>query len=222
MSRCVICGSEPVDGVPFAGIQAVSGVVIAPGLAHEWCAAAPEVLQRWLVQAEELDDDLGPVPADEMAEWLRAGGELSELGALHVLEELCQTRQRAEKAEGHAKSVVDGWREAHRLAYLTGANAQKEAAKVRRGARCLRERCRRLEARARSAEERADIARTAALYAWRMATVYGGPDVWMRNVLKHNHREVAHCYGAAFAAAGEAAWRAVVPEVGGIWHKEEP
>ena len=105
MSRCVICAGEPVDGVPFAGIPAVSGFAVAPGIACEACAGAPEVLQHWLVQAEELDDDLGSVPADEMAEWLRAGGVLSELGALALLEELCQTRERADKAE---------WRSARR------------------------------------------------------------------------------------------------------------
>ena len=110
MSRCVICAGEPVNGVPFAGIPAVSGFAIAPGVACSACADAPEALQRWLVQAEELDDDLGLVPADEMAEWLRAGGVLPELGALSLLEELCQARQRATKAEDgerRIKAMVD-------------------------------------------------------------------------------------------------------------------
>ena len=95
---CVICGGEvfpAVEGVAFAGIPAVEGFSVQPGLAHEVCAEAPEVLQRWLVQAEELDAERGPAPVDEMADWLRDGGQLSELAALSLLDELCQARQEA-------------------------------------------------------------------------------------------------------------------------------
>lgn len=99
---CVICGGEvfpTVEGVAFAGIPAVEGFSVQPGLAHEVCARAPEVLQRWLVQAEELDAERDAAPVDEMADWLRDGGQLSELAALSLLDELCQSRQEATNGE---------------------------------------------------------------------------------------------------------------------------
>lgn len=97
VARCVICGAEvawTVEGVTFAGIQAVSGFAVEPGMAHDLCAEAPEVLQRWLSGAEEMVIDLNPAPVDELADWLRSGGQLSELAALALLDELDTERRR--------------------------------------------------------------------------------------------------------------------------------
>lgn len=103
------------------------------------------------------------------------------------------------------KGILRDWREAHRLAYATGVNATKEAERVRRGARCLRDRCKRLQSRARGLEERADLASTAALYAWRMVLESPAPPFCRGAVLAEMHGAVATRYGQEFAERGRAA-----------------
>ena len=114
-----------------------------------------------------------------------------------------------------ADAAATGWRSAHRETYRTWANARDEADKVRRGARCLRERCRRLASRARGAEERADIAATAALYAWRMIYAVEHPPFGRGAMLDALHRRVASDYGTEFAERGRAS-RAAIDALGAI------
>ena len=63
-----------------------------------WRTPADTDLERWLLAAENLDDDRGPVPEEALADWLRTGdNQLSELAALALLDELIAWKLKAEK-----------------------------------------------------------------------------------------------------------------------------
>lgn len=170
----------------------------------------------------DFDAGLGSMPREELADVLALAGAADEEHRAAIR----KLSADAEAAEHEAEQR--GWEHGHEWHARERDQMQRErddaladAAKVRRGARCLRERCRRLESLARGAEERANIARTAALYAWRMRDANGGPPVWMYNVLAFARRAVVERYGAEFAATGEAALRIVLPEVSDAWPNGE-
>ena len=151
----------------------------------------------------------GPMPREEIADALALAG----LAAAEAKEDIEEVYRRGE-AQGRADHAALTAAEVGHLRLRLAA-----AERVRRGARCLRERCRRLESRARGAEQRADIARTAALYAWRMLYEVDYAPFERGAEMRALYRKVANRYGEAFAAAGREA-RAMIDALGTF--SEEP
>lgn len=93
--ECVICGQWIGDeeAQHFEGDEAADDPdawFIEPGPAHGGCAKAPKKLRTWLAFGErhEHDDDPPPLPVDDLAFWIREGGELDETQSLMLLDRI--------------------------------------------------------------------------------------------------------------------------------------
>lgn len=91
---CRICGGKVVRGSDedflFLGAAEVG---IEGGTAHRYCAEAGLAVQHWLFAVRtyvDETDDVPPVPVADLADWLRAGGELLEEHGLWLLGEMAR------------------------------------------------------------------------------------------------------------------------------------
>ena len=164
-----------------------------------------QLISALAMALRDYDAGLGPMPREELADALR----LAEAAKAEAKEDIEEVYRRGESQGRADHAALTGAEMVHLRLRLA------DAERVRRGARCLRERCRRLASRARGAEERADIAATAALYAWRMIYAVEHPPFGRGAMLDALHRRVASDYGTEFAERGRAS-RAAIDALGAI------